>query len=72
VEAGDVGSACDPVCLLLDGILHVSTVCPPYPAETSLAEPADSPDCVAALAALVAEAYCGDLGVDGDVDASAP
>jgi len=68
VEAEDVGAECDPVCLLLDDTVYVSTVCAPYPAETSLEDPAESPECVAALAALVAEAYCDDLGVEEGVD----
>ena len=50
VEAGPVGALCAPVCLVQDEELYVSTVCPPYPAEASPAEP-ESAGCAAALAA---------------------
>lgn len=50
IEARDVSALCEPVCLYQDEELYVSTVCAPYPAEASLAEP-EAEDCVAALAA---------------------
>jgi hypothetical protein len=50
IEAKDVGALCAPVCLARDDELFVSTVCPPYPATTSLDEP-ESESCAAALAA---------------------
>jgi hypothetical protein len=50
VEAEDIGSLCEPVCLSEGEELFISTVCPPYPAEASV-EPSDSEGCAAALAA---------------------
>jgi hypothetical protein len=67
VQAQDLGSACDPVCLRLGDALYVSTVCAPYPAEASL-EAAGAEDCAAALAALTAEASCEDGGQDSGAD----
>lgn len=50
VEAGFLGALCEPVCLVQDDEVFVSSVCAPYPAEASVLE-LDAPDCVAALAA---------------------
>jgi hypothetical protein len=50
VEARDVGALCDPVCLRLGASLYVSTVCAPYPSETTLVPPEDE-ECAAALLA---------------------
>jgi hypothetical protein len=50
VEARDLDARCDPVCLRLDASLFVSTVCAPYPAETTLVPPEDE-TCAAALLA---------------------
>lgn len=69
VEARDVSSTCDAVCLRLGEGLYVSSVCAPYPAEVSLEDPADSAECRAALATFDAGAFCEDLAA---ADASAP
>jgi hypothetical protein len=61
VEAGPVGSLCEPVCLVQDEELYVSTVCAPYPTEASLGEP-ESADCTLALAA----APCDDATASPD------
>jgi hypothetical protein len=50
VEAEDVGSLCDPLCLSQNEELFVTTVCPPYPAEAVIEAP-DSAGCATALAA---------------------
>jgi hypothetical protein len=59
VEAEDVGSLCDPVCLSQDEELFVTTVCPPYPAQATVDAP-DSDDCAAALAAPACDAAVAD------------
>jgi hypothetical protein len=70
VQAADLSANCDAVCLTTPSSLEVSTVCPPYPALASPAPP-DSPDCIAALAALDAGRSCGSLdGATGDAGAS--
>jgi hypothetical protein len=63
VQAKDLGSECEPVCLRLGDALHVSTVCAPYPAEASL-ETADAEECAAALAALGSGASCEETGAE--------
>jgi hypothetical protein len=64
VEAETVSALCPPVCLLLGEDLYVSTLCPPYPAETSV-EPEDSEGCAAALVAPL----CDDLAEAPDAAA---
>lgn len=56
VEAEELGSSCDPVCLSKDGALYVSTVCPPYPDTAQLVDPHASVDCEDALALLASDA----------------
>jgi hypothetical protein len=58
VEARDVDALCDAVCLRLDTSLYVSTVCAPYPAETTLVPPEDE-TCAAALLAPSCAADAG-------------
>jgi hypothetical protein len=67
VQARDLGSECEPVCLRLGDALYVSTVCAPYPAEASIE--ADTEECGAALTALGAGASCEETGGE---DAGAP
>jgi len=69
VEAEDISSLCEPVCLRTADGLHVSTLCAPYPAEATLEGP-ESTECVAALAA----GTCDELETEGEVegDAGAP
>lgn len=62
VQAKDLGSECEPVCLRLGDALYVSTVCAPYPAEASI-EGADVEECAAALAALDG-ASCEESGAE--------
>jgi hypothetical protein len=57
VQARDLGSQCDAICLREGDTLYVSTVCAPYPAEATI-EAADAGSCAAAVAALAAEGYC--------------
>lgn len=58
VTAEELPGTCDPVCLRLDDVLYVSTVCAPYPDTTAAETPEESEECAAALTSLVAEAYC--------------
>lgn len=89
VEAGELGASCAPVCLWVDGLLpesglHVSTVCPPYPATAVPTDAVTSADCAVALELLEAEVFCDqepasdaggpDVAVVGETagDAAAP
>ena len=56
VEANELGSSCESVCLLEDASVYVSTVCAPYPSTGAVVSPDDSPDCAAALALLDGDA----------------
>jgi hypothetical protein len=58
VSAEDLPGTCDPVCLRLDEVLYLSTVCAPYPDTTVLETPEESEECAAGLAALETGAYC--------------
>ena len=60
VESDDLKATCEPVCIELQGELYVSTVCPPYPADSALLAAEASPDCAAALTALAAETECAE------------
>jgi hypothetical protein len=73
VEADDLGASCEPTCLRLADDLYVSTVCPPYPSEASVEDPATSSDCSVALGLLDAETFCDAAPVDdaAAVDAGA-
>jgi hypothetical protein len=66
VEAEDLSSLCEPVCLSEGEELYVSTVCAPYPLEASV-EPLDSEGCAAALVAP----SCDDAE-PGDAEAPLP
>ena len=57
VEGDGVSVRCPEACLLVNGALHLSPVCPPFPA---IAEevPAEDPACQAALDASRLEASC--------------
>jgi hypothetical protein len=55
VQAEELPATCDPVCLLRDATLYVSTVCGPYPDEATLVSARDSTDCADALALLDAD-----------------
>jgi hypothetical protein len=59
VEARDVHASCDPVCLRLGVSLYVSTVCAPYPGETTRVA-SDDEECAAALLAP----SCAELSAD--------
>ena len=59
VETHDVSALCEPVCLRIGAALYVSTLCAPYPGE-STQPPASDPECAAALAAP----SCGELAAD--------
>jgi hypothetical protein len=61
VEARDVDARCDPICLRLDSSLFVSTVCAPYPTETTLVPPEDE-TCAAALVAPSCTESTADAG----------
>jgi hypothetical protein len=63
VEADELGSACDAVCLRIGGQLYVSTVCRPYPTEAALETPDEASECQLALEKLASETEC-----DGDVE----
>ena len=52
VQADELGANCDPVCLERSGDVYVSTVCAPYPSTTQLLDPAESPECGAALSLM--------------------
>jgi hypothetical protein len=70
VQSGALGALCPPVCLRLDGELYVSSVCPPYPARSSVAPAADA-DCAEALAASARGASCEPpdaAASDGSID----
>lgn len=69
VQAGELDVDCEQ-CLLLDGALYVSRVCPPLPARADAVTPDDAPACALALAAFTAELTCGasDAGLDGGLD----
>jgi len=58
VEADELGALCAPVCLRLGDTLYLSTVCPPYPADTLVEDAESSPDCSLALGLLDAEVSC--------------
>jgi hypothetical protein len=60
VESEDLKATCEPVCIELRGELYVSTVCPPYPADSVLVAAEDSTDCAAALTALAEETECAE------------
>jgi hypothetical protein len=60
VESEDLKATCQPVCIELGGELYVSTVCPPYPADSVLVRAEDSTDCAAALTALAEETECAE------------
>jgi hypothetical protein len=60
VKAADLPVTCEPVCLLLDGALYVSSVCPPQPERAQVLAP-DAPDCAAAATLLRTEAFCASL-----------
>jgi hypothetical protein len=58
VEADEIRSSCDAVCLLQEGSVYVSTVCAPYPSTAEVVAVDDSADCAAALALAEADAVC--------------
>jgi hypothetical protein len=60
VKAADLPVQCEPVCLLLDATLYVSSVCPPQP-ERALRLAPDAPDCAAAATLLRTETFCVSL-----------
>lgn len=60
VEAETLKATCDPVCLELNGELYASTICPPYPADSSELAADSSADCAAALNALASKVQCGE------------
>jgi hypothetical protein len=66
VEAEELPSTCDPVCLRVGEQLYVSTVCEPYPSEAA-PEPADSPECEKALASLD-KPFCGEADGGGGAE----
>jgi len=78
VQADELESTCDPVCLLLDETLYVSVVCAPYPAQANPLLPEDSAECALALALRqerlcdVAPAGPADAGTDGAAEGAAP
>jgi hypothetical protein len=58
VKAAELRANCEPVCLLLDGALYVSRVCPPLP-ERALETAADAgTDCANAVSLLRSQALC--------------
>ncbi len=60
VDNGKLSALCPPTCLLVGADLYVSTVCGPYPDEGMTVLPADSQDCVNAIALLQApKGTCG-------------
>jgi hypothetical protein len=63
VKAADLPVTCDPVCLLLDGALYVSSVCPPQPGRALVLAP-DAPDCAAAATLLRTETFCASPPAD--------
>jgi hypothetical protein len=63
VQARELGSQCEPVCLSDEDTLYVSAVCAPYPAEATI-EASDASACVAALEALDAMDYCENRASD--------
>lgn len=69
VYGGDLASTCDPVCFTLAGQLYVSTVCQPLPNDAVVA--ADASDCPAALDAVDAGTFCGQMAASGDDGAMA-
>jgi hypothetical protein len=58
VMATELPGTCDPVCLRLDTVLYLSTVCKPYPDTVVEETPDDSEECAAALMSLETEAFC--------------
>ena len=58
VEGEGVSVRCPEACLLVSGAMHLSPVCPPFPANAE-AVPAEDPGCQAALDASRMEASCG-------------
>jgi hypothetical protein len=60
VHVESLPSTCDPVCMLVDDALYVSTVCAPYPARANLVGPEETADCGLAIALLEADARCTD------------
>jgi hypothetical protein len=63
VQARDLGSLCEPICLREGDTLYASRVCAPYPTEATI-EAADAGGCAAAVEALTAEAFCTDPAAD--------
>jgi hypothetical protein len=61
VEARDVSSVCEAVCLRVGVSLYVSTVCAPYPGEAALVG-LDDTECAAALAAPSCSGLTADAG----------
>ena len=61
VEARDVSSVCEAVCLRVGVSLYVSTVCAPYPGEAVLVG-LDDAECAAALAAPSCDELAPDAG----------
>jgi hypothetical protein len=65
VTGSGVSATCAPTCLLVDGELYLSTLCPPVP---TIAEevPAADEACRAAIAAASGDASCEAPGEEGD------
>jgi len=59
VQADTLASTCSAVCLRLADDLYVSTVCAPYPLDSSVEAPDEFADCAAAQAAPTCEVVEG-------------
>jgi hypothetical protein len=70
VYAEELRPTCDPVCLLQDEQLYVSSVCAPYPDRAEVLTPEDSAECAAALAAQALDLACEEEASEADAGAS--
>ena len=58
VEAEELRATCPPVCIELRAKLYVSTICPPFPADSVLLTANESADCGGALSAFSGQLDC--------------
>ena len=63
VKAANLPVTCEPVCLLLDGTLYVSGVCPPQPERARVFAP-EAPECASAATLLRSETFCASLPLE--------
>lgn len=70
VYAEELRATCEPVCLLQDDQLYVSSVCAPYPDRAEILAAEDSAECAAALDAYGQDLVCEEAAEAVDAGAS--